>query len=205
MGKRVRVVIASGTIWVAVACAPAAPSPPTTPTPTPSPSPSASVVSSAPEGPPPSGYYRYTLRVVADNCTPKLTSFEKKGQMVFARTTSKGLVLNVPILMAPNGVIARRDVHAEPGGTYKNLVKTSPCVTADVRHTLVIKSVSRSLVVLEETSEYLDASTCTPPGPPACTTRVEIRFALEEAKCEAICAATANMTKTPPQFVCKCP
>ena len=160
---------------------------------------------SASEEPPPSGYYHYTLRVLSDDCSPKLAAFETKGQMVFAHATSQGVVLNVPLIVAPGGVIARSDVMATPGYTRKHMTKTVPCAKADVRDTLMTKTVSRTLVVLEETTEHSDASTCTTPGPPACTTRVQIRLALEEAKCEPTCAATADMTKTPPQFVCKCP
>ena len=186
---------------------PTAPMP--TPMPSPSPMPSTTTTEASPastaEGSPPSGFYRYALHVVSDDCTPAMQNVEEKAMMVFAHTTSKGLVLNVPLGVQPGGAIARSDIEATVGKTILHATKNAACPAADVRRTLVVKDVSRSLVVLDETFEHMDASSCAPPGPKACTSRVEIRLTLEEAKCEATCGATVDMTKKPPQFVCKCP
>src|SRR5215468_2344582 len=62
-------------------------------------SPDPITTSPPPDSPPPSGFYRYALHVVSDDCTPALASFEQNGMMVFAHTTSKGVVLNVPLVV----------------------------------------------------------------------------------------------------------
>lgn len=185
---------------------PATSSPTPNPTPTTdAPMPSASTSASANAVTPPSGFYRYALHVVSDDCTPAMQNVELDRMMVFAHATTNGLVLNVPLVLQPGAPIARIDLKAEVGGTIRHTTKNAPCPVADVRHTLVVKDVRRTLVVLEETTEQMGAPSCTPPGPKACTTRAEIRLMLEEAKCEATCAATVDMTKKPPEMVCTCP
>ena len=215
MTKRSRWALFLATSLAACATTPTAP----TSTPSASPAPIASTAGTAsaattsstgeptptPSAPPPSGFYHYALRVVSDDCTPALQPFEEKSVMVFAHTTPKGVVLNVPLVMQNGSAIARSDVDATPGATRRHVTKNGACAADDVHHTLITKDASRALVVLDETSEHLDRSACAPPGPPACASHVEIRLTLQEAKCEASCGATVDMTKKPPEMVCKCP
>jgi hypothetical protein len=192
------------------ACAASAPAPAPLTSPAPAPastsaSTSASSLEAKSAGPPPSGYYRLVTRVLSDTCTPAAKPVVQDRVMVLAHTTPKGVLLNVPLGTFGVSANARSDIVTEPGATWKNTNKSINCTGADLRTTLVVKDVSRSLVVLSETTEHLDGSSCNPPGPPACTTNVEVRLTLQEARCEASCAVTVDMTTNPPQMKCKCP
>lgn len=84
--------------------------------------------------------------------------------------------------MTPLVAVARTDVEATPGTTIHSVTKAGACAGADVRRTIVLTTATHSLIVLDDTSEHLD-----------------------QWKCEASCASTADFKQKPPQIVRKCP